>query len=170
MGWPISTHDTHGFWQSQPNPPIYGLGWVGLGWRAGISCLGAPMDSSIVMFMNSINLSINSVSCATESSNSHLWMMDLGCSHTMTHMRHIFIIFTPLHLPVSSATGAHFWTEGYGEVWISLTNPDRKSIGSMHLQNTWLAPDLAHNLIFIHQLACIDIKTVFDEFEKVQLL
>lgn len=71
---------------------------------------------------------------------------------------------------MSSATGVHFWTEGYREVWISLTNPNGKPIGLMHLQNTWLAPDLTHNLISIHQLACIGIKTVFDEFEKVQLL
>lgn len=128
------------------------------------------MDSGTVMFANSIDLSTNSASRATDSSDDHLWMMDSGCSHTMTHMRHIFTTFTPLRLPVSSATGAHFWTEGYGEVRISLTNPDGEPIGSMHLQNTWLAPDLAHNLISIRQLARTGIKTVFDEFEKVQLL
>ena len=77
---------------------------------------GAPMDSSTVMFVNSIDLSTNSASRAMDSSDDHLWMMDSGCSHTMTHMRHVFTTFTPLCLPMSSATGAHFWTEGYGEV------------------------------------------------------
>lgn len=91
------------------------------------------MDSGTVMFVNSINLLTNSVSCATDNSDDHLWMMDLGCSHTITHIRHIFTIFTLLCLPVSSATGAYFWMEGYGEVQISLTNPDNKPIRSMHL-------------------------------------
>lgn len=128
------------------------------------------MDSGTVMFANNINLSTNLATSTTDNSDHHLWMMDSGCSHTMTHMRDIFTTFTPMHLPVSSTTGAHFWTEGYGEVCISLSSPKGKPMGSMYLKNTWLAPDLAHNLISIHQLARTGIKTVFNEFENVQLL
>ena len=130
----------------------------------------APPDEGSVMFVNHINLSTNSTTTAIDDERQPIWMLDSGCSHTMTHMADIFTSFTPMKLPVSSATGQHFWTKGYGEVQIALTSPDGKPIGSMHIQNTWLAPDLAHNLISIRQLARMGIKTVFDESENAQLL
>ena len=67
----------------------------------------------------------------------------------MTHDRDSFILFTPMKLPVKSVTGEQFWTEGYGEVHLQLTGLDGQSLGTMHLQNTWLAPNLKHNLISI---------------------
>lgn len=62
-----------------------------------------------------------------------------------------------------------FWTEGYGEVRLQLTDLEGQSLGTMHLRNTWLAPDLKHNLISIRQLARMGIRTTFNELENVKI-
>lgn len=102
---------------------------------------------------------------------SHLWMLDSGTSHTMTWMKDHFISFTPCRRPVRTATYQEFWTEGYGDAIIDLLNPTtNERFGTLRLPHTWYAPDLAHNLISIRQLARHGIDTVFDKHEHAQLL
>lgn len=120
-----------------------------------------------IFFANQVNLEVNSTDIKSDSQP--LWMLDSGCSHTMTYQHENFVSFTLLKLPVKSATGQHFWTEGYGKVNLRLTTLDGKSLGSMHLKNTWLAPELKHNLISIQQLAWIGICTMFNKHENIEI-
>jgi hypothetical protein len=99
-----------------------------------------------------------------------LWMLDSGSSHTMTYSRSLFVTFKHCRLPVKTATDEVFYTEGYGDIILHVVDFVGNSIGSVRFSNCWLAPDLAHNLISISQLADMGIKTIFDTDHTVSLL
>ena len=48
------------------------------------------------------------------------WMIDSGTSIYMTPHRSVFVNFGQCILPVSTATGDVFYTEGYGDVILKL--------------------------------------------------
>lgn len=88
-------------------------------------------------------------------------MMDSGTSHTMLKSKDLLTTFKPCRVPVTTATGDVFFTEGYGDLNITLANPDGHIIGYLTIPQTWWAPNLAHNLISIRQLGNLGYETIF---------
>lgn len=87
------------------------------------------------------------------------WMIDSGTSIYMTPHRSVFVNFRQRILPVSTATGDVFYTEGYGDVVLKLFNQDQtESLPSLTLKKVWLAPEL-ESLISMSALDIDDIGT-----------
>ncbi|KAJ5462263.1 hypothetical protein N7530_010468 [Penicillium desertorum] len=88
------------------------------------------------------------------------WMIDSGTSTHMTPHRSVFVNFRQCVLPVSTATGDVFYTEGYGDVILKLLNQDRTdSLPSLTLKKVCLAPELKSSLISMSALDKDDIGT-----------
>ncbi|QQK46720.1 hypothetical protein Pdw03_1618 [Penicillium digitatum] len=88
------------------------------------------------------------------------WMIDSGTSTHMTPHRSVFVNFRRCVLPVSTATGDVFYTEGYGDVILHLLDQDSSGqMAPLTLQKVWLAPDLRSSLISMSALDKADIGT-----------
>ncbi|KAJ5867219.1 hypothetical protein N7534_001772 [Penicillium rubens] len=88
------------------------------------------------------------------------WMIDSGTSIYMTPHRSVFVNFRQCILPVSTATGDVFCTEGYGDMILKLFNQDQtESLPSLTLKKVWLAPELNSSLISMSALDKDDIGT-----------
>ncbi|KAG0160526.1 hypothetical protein PDIDSM_8056 [Penicillium digitatum] len=88
------------------------------------------------------------------------WMIDSGTSTHMTPHRSVFVNFRRCVLPVSTATGDVFYTEGYGDVILHLLDQySSGQIAPLTLQKVWLAPDLRSSLISMSALDKADIGT-----------
>ncbi|KAG0154950.1 hypothetical protein PDIDSM_523 [Penicillium digitatum] len=78
----------------------------------------------------------------------------------MTPHRSVFVNFRRCVLPVSTATGDVFYTEGYGDVILHLLDQDSSGkMAPLTLQKVWLAPDLRSSLISMSALDKADIGT-----------
>ncbi|QQK42998.1 hypothetical protein Pdw03_6899 [Penicillium digitatum] len=74
--------------------------------------------------------------------------------------RSVFVNFRRCVLPVSTATGDVFYTEGYGDVILHLLDQDSSGkMAPLTLQKVWLAPDLRSSLISMSALDKADIGT-----------
>ncbi|KAG0161170.1 hypothetical protein PDIDSM_8704 [Penicillium digitatum] len=88
------------------------------------------------------------------------WMIDSGTSTHMTPHRSVFVNFRRCVLPVSTATGDVFYTEGYGDVILHLLDQySSGQIAPLTLQKVWLALDLRSSLISMSALDKADIGT-----------
>ncbi|QQK46171.1 Retrovirus-related Pol polyprotein from transposon TNT 1-94 [Penicillium digitatum] len=90
------------------------------------------------------------------------WMIDSGTSTHMTPHRSVFVNFRQCVLPVSTATGDVFYTEGYGDVILHLLNQDSTEQlfdSPLVLRKVWLAPELRSSLISMSALDKEDIGT-----------
>ncbi|KAJ5124616.1 Reverse transcriptase RNA-dependent DNA polymerase [Penicillium bovifimosum] len=88
------------------------------------------------------------------------WMIDSGTSTHMTPHRSVFVNFRQCVLPVRTATGEVFYTEGYGDVILQLLDQHKTgSLPPLTLKKVWLAPELKSNLISMSALDSDDIAT-----------
>lgn len=85
-------------------------------------------------------------------------MVDSGTSTYITPHKSVFINFRQCVLPVSTATGDVFYTEGYRDIILRITNKQSDDlIGSLTLYKVQLALDLKASLISMSALDKEDI-------------
>ncbi|QQK42944.1 hypothetical protein Pdw03_6845 [Penicillium digitatum] len=132
---------------------------------------GDPLARHNTLFTNALfqSYAINSTHIvsqegqkANDNNDITRWMIDSGTSTHMTPHRSVFVNFRQCVLPVSTATGDVFYTEGYGDVILHLLNQDSTEQlfdSPLVLRKVWLAPELRSSLISMSALDKEDIGT-----------
>ncbi|KAG0159725.1 hypothetical protein PDIDSM_7249 [Penicillium digitatum] len=124
--------------------------------------LSLPMPYSSHMLFIALTLYRKEGQKANDNNDITRWMIDSGTSTHMTPHRSVFVNFRQCVLPVSTATGDVFYTEGYGDVILHLLNQDSTEQlfdSPLVLRKVWLAPELRSSLISMSALDKEDIGT-----------
>ncbi|KAG0153774.1 hypothetical protein PDIDSM_2429 [Penicillium digitatum] len=108
--------------------------------RQGANAIFAPASYPTANAVHGSHIVSKEGLLANDNNDVTRWMIDSGTSTHMTPHRSVFVNFRRCVLPVSTATGDVFYTEGYGD-------------------KVWLAPDLRSSLISMSALDKADIGT-----------
>ncbi|KAG0154462.1 hypothetical protein PDIDSM_30 [Penicillium digitatum] len=128
--------------------------------RQGANAIFAPASYPTANAVHGSHIVSKEGLLANDNNDVTRWMIDSGTSTHMTPHRSVFVNFRRCVLPVSTATGDVFYTEGYGDVILHLLDQDSSGkMAPLTLQKVWLAPDLRSSLISMSALDKADIGT-----------